>query len=172
MNSAVKSMLSRYNPKTIEAHKYALKEIIQEIALCGLFRAGFFEKAAFYGGTALRIFHSLPRFSEDLDFSLLKKDESFSLVPFCKEIRLELAAYGFSVTVTEKEKSGETAILSAFIKSDTLTHLVNIASIKPPVSGVHSNELLKIRLEVDTNPPSGAEYEVKYLLLEPHLKLI
>ncbi|MBO6286359.1 MAG: nucleotidyl transferase AbiEii/AbiGii toxin family protein, partial [Bacilli bacterium] len=70
-------MLSKYHPKNHEERENAIKEIIQEIALAGLSRGGFFDKAAFYGGTCLRIFHGLDRFSEDLDFALLSKDPNF-----------------------------------------------------------------------------------------------
>ena len=70
MNTAIEQMLQKYQPQNMYDRKNAMKEIMQEIVLCGLSRAGFFKKAAFYGGTALRIFYGLDRFSEDLDFSL------------------------------------------------------------------------------------------------------
>ena len=164
MNSAVESMLAGYKCKTMEDHKNALKEIIQEITLCALSRAGFFDKAAFYGGTALRIFHGLPRFSEDLDFSLLRKETGFDLGLYCKAVQNELAAFGFDVTVTKRGNSTESAIQSAFIKSGTLVHLLKIGAVKPPVAGVHKNEVLKIKFEIDTEPPMGARYEYRYLL--------
>ncbi|MFH0918795.1 MAG: nucleotidyl transferase AbiEii/AbiGii toxin family protein [Fibrobacterota bacterium] len=164
MNSAVESMLAKYTGKTMEDRKNALKEIIQEIALCGLFRAGFFDKAAFYGGTALRIIHGLPRFSEDIDFSLLRKDADFDLGRYCTGVRNELAAFGFDLAVAKKKKRGESAIQSAFIKGGTLVHLLKINAVKPPVAGVHRNEVLSIKFEIDTDPPAGAGYEIKYLL--------
>ncbi|MCD4695517.1 MAG: nucleotidyl transferase AbiEii/AbiGii toxin family protein, partial [Bacteroidales bacterium] len=71
-------MMSRYEIKTTEDKHNAVHEVMQQITLAALYRAGFFNKAAFYGGTCLRIFHDLPRFSEDMDFSLLEKDENFS----------------------------------------------------------------------------------------------
>ena len=79
MNSVIEAMLSRYKPQNNSERENAIKEIIQEIALAGLSRGGFFEKAAFYGGTCARIFHGLNRFSEDLDFALVNKDSSFNL---------------------------------------------------------------------------------------------
>ncbi|HBU69633.1 MAG TPA: hypothetical protein DEE98_04540 [Elusimicrobia bacterium] len=164
VHSAAGSMLSKYPHKTKEDQTNALKEIIQQVALLGLFRAGFFDKAAFYGGTALRLFHGLPRFSEDLDFSLMKKETNFSLEPYCEAVQTELLAYGFETEVTHKKKSSDTAIESAFIKAGTLTHLLKIGATHPAAIGVHSGELLKIKLEVDTDPPSSATYEVKYLL--------
>ena len=72
-------MLSRYEIKTNDDYKNALHEVMQQIALAGLYRGGFFEHAAFYGGTCLRIFHQLQRFSEDMDFSLLQPNMEFKL---------------------------------------------------------------------------------------------
>jgi len=164
MHSAIELMLDKYKPKSIDDHKNALKEIVQEIVLLGLFRSGFFNNAAFYGGTALRIFYGLDRFSEDLDFSLLSPNNDFNLSKYSKYIQNELGAYGFEMTVDEKSKSVNSAIKSAFIKGGTEIHLLKINSIKNPIKGVHANEQFKIKLEVDTNPPSGAEYEVKYQL--------
>ncbi len=166
-------MLEKYACKTVDDYKNALKEILQEIALLGLFRSNLFDIAAFYGGSALRIFYGLDRFSEDLDFSLLKKSNDFDVGPYCDFIRDEMAAFGFEAEVTKKVKAGQSNIESAFIKAGTLIHLLQIESITPPVSGIAGNELLKIKLEIDTNPPAGAEYEVKYLLtpLPCHVRL-
>jgi predicted nucleotidyltransferase component of viral defense system len=157
-------MLSKYPDKTANGQTNALKEIIQQVALLGLFRVGFFDKAAFYGGTALRLFYGLPRFSEDLDFSLVKKSTNFSLAPFCAYVKTELLAYGFDAEVMPKEKSVATGIQSAFIKAGTLRNLLEIGAVRPSLIGVHSGELLKIKLEVDADPPAGATYEIKYLL--------
>lgn len=157
-------MLEKYHCTTSEDYKHALKEIIQEIALLGLSRAKFFEYAAFYGGTALRILYGIERFSEDLDFSLIHPDKTFDLSPYCKFIHDELSAFGFKVTVRKKEKSADSAIESAFIKGNTLIHLLQIEGLDNPESGTHRNEVLKIKLEIDTIPPPHAEYDVQYLL--------
>ncbi len=164
MNSAVASMLKKYDPVTLSQQKNALQEIIQEIALLGLFRSDFFSKAAFYGGSALRIFHGLDRFSEDLDFSLLEPDKTFDLLRYIHYIRNELEAYGFDVNLEVKDKTKETSIKSAFIKAGTAVNLLQIRPAVPATGGVHRDELLKIKLEVDTDPPEDAEYEVKYQL--------
>ncbi len=164
MHSVVEDMLKKYSCTTVDDYKNALKEIIQEIVLLGLYRAGFFDIAAFYGGTALRIFYGLDRFSEDIDFSLLKKSPDFNIAPYCKLIKNEMAAFGFDTEVTEKIKNVESNIESAFIKTGTLINLLQIEAISPPISGVGKNELLKIKFEIDVNPPSGANYEVKHLL--------
>lgn len=160
MDNAVLSMLEEYNCKTRADYENALKEIMQEIALLGLWRAKFFEHALFYGGTALRLLYKLPRFSEDLDFSLLKKDDDFDLKQYHAAIVAELEAFGFSVEIEKKEKNIDSQIDSAFIKAATKIHLLKI-SAPPQISDqIQSNQILKIKLEVDTNPPGGHKLEV------------
>ncbi len=129
-----------------------------------LSRSKFFDIAAFYGGSTLRVFYGLDRFSEDLDFSLLKKEKNFDMTKYCSAVKNELSAFGFKVEVIKKKKKKESGIESAFIKGETLFHLLKINALHPPLSGIHSNEIIKIKLEVDTCPPPGAEYEVKYNL--------
>lgn len=165
MNSAVEQMLAKYSLNTRKDHENALKEIVQEIALLGLQRANFFEKAAFYGGTALRILHGLPRFSEDLDFTLHKPDEKFKLRPYFSAVERELTAYGFEVEISEIKKSKKTEIESAFIKANTETHLLKIQSLQQFSSRPHANESLQIKFEVDTDPAPAFQRETKYLLL-------
>ena len=164
MHSAVESMLKKYSCVTTDDYKNALKEIIQEIALLGLYRADFFNTAAFYGGSALRIFYGLNRFSEDLDFSLIKKDPDFEIETYCKFIKDELGAYGFQMEVEKKVKSISSNIESAFIKGGTKIHILDISSKIQGISKLHNNELIKVKLEIDTNPPEGADYEIKYQL--------
>ena len=118
MNQALQSLIERYRPESIQDWENALKEIIQELALLGLWRSKFYEHAAFYGGTALRIFHGLPRFSEDMDFSLLVSDTEFEMSSHLESIRAELASMGFTFEVEPKSKRFETAIESAFIAGD------------------------------------------------------
>ena len=165
MHSAIQSMIDSYQCRSIEDYKNALKEIVQEIALLGLYRGGFFNSAAFYGGTSLRIFYGLDRFSEDLDFSLLAPNPRFDLSAYTQIVQDEIGAYGLEMTVIEKIKRNDSAVKSAFIKGGTQIHLLKISSISPPVSGVHPDEQIQIKLEVDTNPPDGADYEIKYQLL-------
>src|SRR4029078_138665 len=113
MNAVVLSMLAKYGCERDREYQNALIEIMQEIALLGLWRAKFFEHAAFYGGTALRILYGLDRFSQDLDFSLLSPNASFSLEPYEKAIAAELAAFDIDVTVERKIKAPETQVESA-----------------------------------------------------------
>ena len=126
MNEAVMRMLARYERRRVEDDVKALREILQEIALLGLWRSRFFERAAFYGGTALRILYGLDRYSEDLDFSLLKPAAEFDLSRYCNALEKEISAFGFEATVTGKTKSAQSTIQSAFLKADTLKHLLVI----------------------------------------------
>ncbi len=163
MNDAVRVMLNRYQCSSVNDYENALKEIIQEIALLGLWRAKFFEKAAFYGGSALRILYGLNRFSEDLDFSLLHKDAGFSLATYCTAVEDELKSFGFSVHVERKVKKAETNVDSAFIKAGTLKNMLVIDIPGALTKNIHSGKLLKVKLEVDRDPPPGFETEAKYL---------
>jgi predicted nucleotidyltransferase component of viral defense system len=164
MHSAIEDMLKTYDCRTADNCRHALAEITQEIALLGLYRGGFFAKAAFYGGTALRIFHGLDRFSEDIDLSLLKSDKTFDLAAYTQAVQDELGAYGLEMTVTEKIKGNDSPVKSAFIKGGTQIHLLKIQSVRPPIAGIHPQEQIRIKLEVDTEPPAGASFEMKYQL--------
>lgn len=163
MHDSIEQMLTRYRPKTTAESIKALREILQEIALVGLWRAKFFEKAAFYGGTALRILYGLDRFSEDLDFSLLTPRDDFSLAPYNQAIQEELNAFGFEVTVSTKKKNIKTQIESAFIKANTIQELINIGYQEFTISGIAKDTTVKIKLEVDTHPPMGFRIEAKSL---------
>ena len=165
MNSVLGEMLKKYETNGISDKKNAIKEIMQEIVLCGLSRAGFFKKTAFYGGTALRIFYGLDRFSEDLDFSLMETDDSFDLSEYFPILRKEIASYGLNVEVSEKQKTKESAIRSAFLKGNTKEHMLLFYASDPVISSVAGDEKIKIKFEVDTNPPIGATFERKYRLL-------
>jgi predicted nucleotidyltransferase component of viral defense system len=159
----IREWLDSYQPKDKEEALRALREIMQEIALAGLYRAGFFEKAAFYGGTALRIFYDLDRFSEDLDFSLLEADPGFSLDRYLDSVRKEFDSAGMQVSIKEKEKTNKTNIESAFLKSETVWKELVLESIVPQ-NGLDQKANIKIKLEVDTRPPLGFETEEKLLL--------
>ncbi|NCB12899.1 MAG: nucleotidyl transferase AbiEii/AbiGii toxin family protein [Erysipelotrichia bacterium] len=150
---ALIKMLEKYDLTNSNSSYDALREILQEIVLIGLYDAGFFKYAAFYGGTALRILHNLPRFSEDLDFSLLQSNTEFNLKPYEEAIISTLKSFGFDVTIEIKEKNNDSAIASAFVKGNTIEHLININAPKDITSKIHRDQAVKIKLEVDTNPP-------------------
>ena len=164
MNPAIQRMLERYSRDTIEQNVAALREILQQLALLGLWRSKFFERAAFYGGTALRILYGLDRYSEDLDFSLLASDRDFSLGKYGSALERELAGFGFEVSFEPVQKNRESAIESAFLKTNTLKQMLLIESDRKLLGGLQSGQKLKIRLEVDVDPPGGFETESKSVL--------
>lgn len=165
MNTAIEQMLKNYQIENIYDQKNAMKEIMQEIVLCGLSRAGFFQKAAFYGGTALRIFYGLDRFSEDLDFSLVTADPDFDLTVYFPVLEKEVRAFGLHVTIQEKEKTKESNIRSAFLKGNTKEHLLLFYADEDLAGSIARSEVVKIKFEVDINPPEHAGFEHKYRLL-------
>jgi predicted nucleotidyltransferase component of viral defense system len=165
MNPAVAAMLRKYERRSVDDHVNALREIFQEIALCGLWRGKFFERAAFYGGTALRVLYGLDRFSEDMDFSLLTPDPNFDLGPYCAMMERELRTWGFSTRVEKKEKSAESAVESAFLKANTAEQLLLIEAGEEIAGAIHRGQNLRIKVEVDTDPPPGFSTEAKFLLL-------
>lgn len=160
----IEAMLGRYGINDEQDFHRALREIMQEIALAGLYRSGFFEKAAFYGGTALRIFHGIDRFSEDMDFSLLAEDSEFLLDPYFAAIVKEFSALGVEVNIKTKSKTKKTAIQSAFLKSDTHIHDLTLEGIE--LRKWTTPKPVKIRFEVDTMPPGNFDTE-ELLLLQP-----
>ena len=164
MNEAVAKMLARYESRTVDDRIQALREILQEIALLGLWRSKFFEKAAFYGGTSLRLLYGLDRFSEDLDFSLLKPTPGFDLRHYANALEREIASFGFDVRLEKKEKTAESKVQSAFLKADTVKHLMVIETAEPLLRKISHGQIIKIRLEVDTDPPPGFDTENKFLL--------
>jgi len=164
MNEAIRQMLATYEIHAVEDSLRALREVMQEIALLGLWRSKFFEKAAFYGGTALRVLYGLDRFSEGLDFSLLHKGEDFNLADDSDALKKELASFGFTVEIESRAKPATTAIRSAFLKADTRTQMITVEFDKDLIHQVPRNQVLKIRLEVDIDPPPGFMTEIRYLL--------
>lgn len=162
MNEAVRQMLATYEIRSVEDSLWALREVMQEISLLGLWRGKFFEKAAFYGGTALRVLYGLDRFSEDLDFSLLEKSEGFDLSEYGESLKRELASFGFAVEIESRRK--QTQVQSAFLKANTRTQMITVEFERGLVQQIPRNQVLKIRLEVDTDPPQGFITEVRYLL--------
>jgi len=155
MINIFEQMLSRYDIKTREQERNATHEVMQEITLAGLYRSGFFDKAAFYGGSCLRIFHELPRFSEDMDFSLVEKNETFDLKSYFPAIIEEFRAAGRDVVITRKEKRSGTKVESAFLKDNTAIYDVKFKTEKD----------IKIKIEVDVDPPLGFTTEQKLSLM-------
>lgn len=165
MNSVLEIMVNRYNPQNNEERENAIKEIIQEIALAGLSRGGFFEKVAFYGGTCLRIFHGLNRFSEDLDFALLEKNDSFRLDKYYPALEKEFLSYGIDINIESKITKEEKEIQSAFLKGNTLMLMMSFFPKSEDAKKVVANQKIKIKFEIDVDNPSGGVSEFKYKML-------
>jgi predicted nucleotidyltransferase component of viral defense system len=165
MNAALQDMLDAYQPNTPTGYQNAAREVVQEIALLGLWRSGFFDQAAFYGGTALRIFHGLRRFSEDLDFTLLGRDESTRLERFLPAVATELESWGFTFEAETKSSGEATGIESAFLKGNTQLNLLHIGAPADLARRLPKSQTLRIKLELDLQPPPHATTEVRTQLL-------
>ena len=156
MNDIYQKMLSDYDLSTSQQKRNALFEVNQQIVLAGLNRGGFFDFAAFYGGTCLRIFYGLNRFSEDMDFSLTSPDDHFQFEKFFPYIVDEFAYVGRKVEIHKKEKRTFGRVESAFLKDDTDVYDITFQTEKS----------IRIKIEVDTNPPMLFSTEDN-LLLQP-----
>ena len=156
-NEIYDNMLSAYDVATEQQMRNAIFEVNQQVILAGLYNGGFFDAAAFYGGTCLRIFHGLQRFSEDMDFSLLAPDEKFDFAKYFQPIIDEFAIVGREVEIKKKDKKGFGKVESAFLKDNTDVYDVSFQTDKS----------IKIKIEVDTQPPLNFRTEQK-LLLQPN----
>lgn len=156
-NEIYDNMLSLYGMATEQQKRNAIFEVNQQVILAGLYNGGFFDVAAFYGGTCLRIFHGLQRFSEDMDFSLLAPDDKFDFTKYFQPIIDEFAIVGREVEIKKKDKKGFGKVESAFLKDNTDVYDVSFQTDKS----------IKIKIEVDTQPPMNFRTEQKLLLL-PH----
>ena len=155
-NEIYDNMLSAYDMATEQQKRNAIFEVNQQVILAGLYNGGFFDVAAFYGGTCLRIFHGLQRFSEDMDFSLLAPDDKFDFTKYFQPIIDEFAIVGREVEIKKKDKKGFGKVESAFLKDNTDVYDVSFQTDKS----------IKIKIEVDTQPPLNFRTEQK-LLLQP-----
>jgi predicted nucleotidyltransferase component of viral defense system len=153
----IQDRLDNYNCQSTQEEEFALKEITQEIVLNSLYNSGFFKKAAFQGGTSLRILYGLNRFSEDLDFALLNPDAKFDLNYYLATTNEELKAFGYDVKI--EGRTSNNAVQNMFLKDDSLGRFLKVQY--PKNDG--PKRTLKIKIEVDTNPPAYAEIETKFL---------
>lgn len=156
MSDIFEQMIAQHTIAGDNDRKNALYEVMQQVVLSGLYRGGFFKEAAFYGGTCLRIFHGLRRYSEDMDFSLLAKNPDFTLEPYFPAIIEEARILGRTVTITKKDKRTFGKVESAFLKDNTDVYNLTFQTEKA----------LKIKIEVDVNPPLEFSTEQK-LLMQP-----
>jgi len=161
----IQQMMNKYHLNTLEDKKNSIKEVLQEVVLAGLSKTDFFTCAAFYGGTALRIFYGMDRFSEDLDFSLLVADDTFDIHKYLKPISEVVSSLGLHFEVGKKHKAASSNIDSAFIKGNTKETMITIYPDSTDSSRIIHNEKITIKFEVDVNPPQYANTEIKYRLL-------
>lgn len=154
-NEIYDSMLSAYPQDTQQQKRNAIFEVNQQVILAGLYNGGFFDEAAFYGGTCLRIFHGLKRFSEDMDFSLLASSDEFDFTKYFQPIKDMFEMVGRKVEITKKDKRSFGKVESAFLKDNTDVYDVSF----------QTERSIKIKIEVDTNPPLKFNTEQKLLLL-------
>ncbi len=163
MATTIENIIKMYNPKTVEETKAVLREVIQSIVLIGLSKSDFFSKASFYGGTALRIFYGLNRYSEDLDFTLNSTDEDFSLNYYIEKIKEIALSYGLELVIETKVKNIKTPIDSAFAKVNTYQAFISLNIKDDYAKMLHKDEVLKVKFEVDCNPPIGFDVETKWI---------
>ena len=161
--STIEEIIKSYNPKTINDNKAILREIVQSIVLVGLSRTAFFKKASFYGGTALRIFYDLNRYSEDLDFTLNNVDKNFSIAPFIESIKNVALSYGLELEISIKQKQINTPVESAFAKINTYQTFINLKMNSELTKLLHKDEVIKVKFEIDCEPALGFTTENKWI---------
>jgi len=157
MIDLLRQRLQTYAAGNALQEQQALKEILQELTLYALWRGNFFEVAAFQGGTSLRILHGLPRFSEDLDFILLKPNPDFQWQPYFTALTSVLAQFGVRCELTERSRMDQ-AVRHAMLKDNSMARQLDLSffDASTPVK-------LKVKLEIDTNPPNGTGTRWQYL---------
>lgn len=156
MKDVIQDKLQTYNPETMEEEENAIKEVTQEVALYALAEAGFFEHAAFQGGTCLRVVHQLDRFSEDLYFALRSPQADFNINKYLEDVSKKMTLYGYKIEITGEYKADKT-VQSRFLKDESIKKLLQFE---------HKQDLRKkvqIKIEIDINPPEGAHTEANYL---------
>jgi len=164
MVKAIEKMFFQYKFEKREDYINSLLKILQKLSLLGLWRAKFFEKAAFYGGTALRILYGIDRFSEDIDFSLIEPSADFKLEKYIHFVNIELNSFGIESEIKLLEKTFQTPIQSAILRVNIRRMLQNIVIDENIINQFPKNQIIKIKIEVDTQPATGFSTEVKYLL--------
>ena len=156
MKDIIQKKLTRYNPRSSEEELNALKEITQEIALYSLYKAGFFQKAVFLGGTSLRIIHNLDRFSEDLDFSTRLPEPHFDLMTYLEKAMKIMSTYGYNLSINKKF-SADQLVQGRFLKDDSIKKIL-MFKYRQDI-----RKKIKVKVEIDINPPTGANEQIKYL---------
>lgn len=170
--STIEEIIKSYNLKNLNDNKSILREIIQSIILVGLSRTDFFKKASFYGGTALRIFYDLNRYSEDLDFTLNYIDENFTIEPYIESIKTIALSYGLELEVNVKKKQISSPVESAFAKLNTYQTFINLKMNDELTRLLHKDEVMKVIFEIDCEPALGFTTESKWIDLPEFAPII
>ncbi|HGG61137.1 MAG TPA: nucleotidyl transferase AbiEii/AbiGii toxin family protein [Gammaproteobacteria bacterium] len=157
MIEIIQTRLKKYHPANALDEENALKEIVQEILLFALWRAGFFEEAAFQGGTSLRILHGMSRFSEDIDFILRQQDLEFQWRPYLENIAETCEEFGIAPEILDKQRM-DSNVKAALIKDTSIANQLNLR-----FRNRHPGKKVTIKLEIDVNPPAGSNFEYSYL---------
>lgn len=157
MIELIQAKLISYNPANQLEEEHAIKEILQDIALYGLWRSGFFDFAAFQGGTSLRILHGMTRFSEDLDFILKKPDPNFSWSIFLKRMVTCFEEFGLQSELLNKSRMDQ-RIKKAVIKDNSISKQLNLSFYRG-----NPARKQKIKLEIDVAPPANSSFAFTYL---------
>ncbi len=156
MIELIQRKLDEYKAGNAVEEEQAIKEIIQEVALFGLWKAGFFEVAAFQGGTSLRILHGLPRFSEDLDFILKEPNSEFDWSGYLKVLLENLEEFGLETEVKDKSRMDQ-RIKKAVMKDNSISNQLDLSFYRG-----HKDQKQHIKLEIDVNPPIGSDFEYTF----------
>lgn len=155
-NNIFQARMTGYNPITIEDEEHTLKEMLQEVMLYALSKSDFFSQAAFHGGTSLRVLYKLPRFSEDLDFVLKSKDENFKWEHYINKILSVCEQFGIESKVTDKSKT-DSNVKKMFLKDNSIGKIIDLKFHH------HARKMMRIKFEIDVNPPRGATHEMRYI---------
>jgi len=154
----LQTRIDDYGPKDAIEQECVLQEILQQYVLMSLSKTAFFRKAMFHGGTCLRLLHQLPRFSEDLDFLLMKKDERFDWPRYLNDVQEDCALEGIDFEIRDRSKA-DLAVKKAFLKTDSVGKIFTLTL--PHYR--EASRKTRIKLEIDTNPPGGSDYEPRFL---------
>jgi len=157
MIELLQQRLNSYEAANPVENEQATREIFQEVALYALWRAGFFEVAAFQGDTSLRILYGLQRFSEDLDFILKAPDPGFQWSPYLEKLLTGLLEFGLHSEAIDKSRMDHD-VKRALLKNNSVSNQLDLSFDRD-----HLNRKLKIKLEIDVNPPNGSGFDYSYL---------
>ena len=157
----LQNRLESYRCTSAEEEFNAIREMLQEMILAALSRTDFFVRAAFHGGTQLRIFEGVRRFSEDLDFALVSKETGLDLLPYMEKVAEEMSALGVQLEVKDRTNAAMT-VKKGFLKNDSLVRILELRFVGKKGS-VGSPGKIVIKMEVDANPPTGATYRAAQL---------